>query len=94
MRSATVKIIQFQGQTGQEVEKALKGLESKGMKKLVLDMRNNPGGLLDASVDVSSMFLPKDKLVVYLQGRQTSDRKDFLTIGILDTPVTIRWSCS
>ncbi|HEX9021316.1 MAG TPA: S41 family peptidase [Nitrospirota bacterium] len=76
-----VKIIQFQGQTAEELEKALKGLEAKGVKKLVLDLRNDPGGLLDASVDVSSKFLPKDSLVVYLQGRQKSDRKDFLTLS-------------
>ncbi|OGW34850.1 MAG: hypothetical protein A2010_01115 [Nitrospirae bacterium GWD2_57_9] len=74
-----VKIIQFQGQTAAELEKALKELEDKGIKKLVLDMRNNPGGILDASVDVSGKFLPKDSLVVYLQGRQKSDRKDYLT---------------
>jgi carboxyl-terminal processing protease len=74
-----VKIIQFQGQTTEELEKALKGLEAKGMKKMILDLRNDPGGLLDASVDVSSKFLPKDSLVVYLQGRQKTDRKDFLT---------------
>jgi carboxyl-terminal processing protease len=76
-----VKIIQFQGQTAEELEKALKGLEAKGLKKLILDLRNDPGGLLDASVDVSSKFLPKDSLVVYLQGRQKTDRKDFLTTG-------------
>jgi carboxyl-terminal processing protease len=76
-----IKIIQFQGQTSDELEKALKNLESKGMKKLVIDLRNDPGGLLDASVDVSSKFMPKDKLVVYLQGRQPNDRKDFLTTG-------------
>jgi len=76
-----LKIIQFQGQTGEEVEKALKALEAKGMKRLVLDMRNNPGGLLDASVDVSGLFLAKDKLVVYLQGRKTSERRDYLTTG-------------
>jgi len=74
-----VKIIQFQGQTADELEKALKNLEAKGVKKLVLDLRNDPGGLLDASVDVCGRFLPKDKLVVYLQGRQVTDRKDFLT---------------
>ncbi len=74
-----VKIIQFQGQTVDELDKALKSLEAKGMKKLVLDLRNDPGGLLDASVDVSGKFLPKDSLVVYLQGRQKKDRKDFLT---------------
>ncbi len=76
-----LKIIQFQGRTGGEVEKALQDLESKGMKKLILDLRNNPGGLLDASVDVSSLFLPKDKLGVYLQGRDAKDRRDYLTTG-------------
>jgi carboxyl-terminal processing protease len=76
-----IKIIQFQGQTTEELEKALKSLEAKGIKKLVLDLRNDPGGLLDASVDVSGKFLPKDSLVVYIQGRQKSDRKDFLTSG-------------
>jgi carboxyl-terminal processing protease len=80
-----VKIIQFQGQTTEELEKALKGLEAKGMKKMILDLRNDPGGLLDASVDVSGKFLPKDSLVVYLQGRQKTDRKDFLTTSI-ETP--------
>ncbi len=87
-----VKLIQFQGQTGEELEKALKGLEAKGIKKLVLDMRNNPGGILDASVDVSGKFLPKDKLVVYLQGRQKTDRKDYLTTGskiIREYPVVV-----
>jgi carboxyl-terminal processing protease len=74
-----IKIIQFQGQTTDELEKALKKLEATGIKKLVLDLRNDPGGLLDASVDVSGKFLPKDSLVVYLQGRQKTDRKDFLT---------------
>jgi carboxyl-terminal processing protease len=74
-----VKITQFQGQTVEELEKALQDLEAKGMTKLVLDLRNDPGGLLDASVEVSGKFLPKNKLVVYIQGRQAADRKDFLT---------------
>ena len=87
-----VKIIQFQGQTAKDVDKALKKLEEKGMKRLVLDMRNNPGGLLDSSVDVSSLFLPKDKLVVYIQGRTKEDRKDFLaggTFPVRDYPVVV-----
>jgi carboxyl-terminal processing protease len=76
-----IKITQFQGLTGAEMEKALKKLMDTGMKRLVLDLRNDPGGLLDSSVDVSSMFLPKDKLVVYLQGRNASERKDYLSTG-------------
>ncbi len=74
-----IKITQFQGQTGDEIDKKLKELSQKGMKKLVLDLRNNPGGILDASVDVSGMFLPKDSLVVYLQGRNVKDRRDYLS---------------
>jgi carboxyl-terminal processing protease len=77
-----VKIIQFQGKTSKDVDNALRKLEDKGMKRLVLDMRNNPGGLLDSSVDVSSLFMPKDKLVVYIQGRRKDDRKDFLSAGV------------
>jgi len=87
-----VKIIQFQGKTAQDVDKAMKKLEEKGMKRLVLDMRNNPGGLLDSSLDVSSLFLPKDKLVVYIQGRKKEDRKDFLAegnIAVRDYPVVV-----
>ena len=87
-----VKIIQFQGKTAKDVDQALKKLEEKGMKRLVLDMRNNPGGLLDSSVDVSSLFLPKDKLVVYIQGRRKDDRKDFLAEGnvaVREYPVVV-----
>jgi len=87
-----VKIIQFQGKTAQDVDKAMKKLEEKGMKRMVLDMRNNPGGLLDSSVDVSSLFLPRDKLVVYIQGRAKEDRKDFLAAGnlaIREYPVVV-----
>lgn len=87
-----VKIIQFQGRTAQDVDKAIKKLEDQGMKRLVLDMRNNPGGLLDASVDVSSLFLAKDKLVVYLQGRKKEDRKDFTATGeakVRDYPLVV-----
>jgi carboxyl-terminal processing protease len=76
-----VKIIQFQGQTAKDVDKALRKLEEQGMQTLVIDLRNDPGGLLDASVDVSSLFLPKEKLVVYIQGRKKDDRKDFLSTG-------------
>ncbi len=76
-----IKIIQFQAQTVDELEAALKRLEAKGVKKLVIDLRNDPGGLLESSVEVSSMFLPKNKLVVYIQGRNASDRKDFLSTG-------------
>jgi len=67
-----IRITQFQEHTGEDLATALKALhaQNKGpFKGLVLDLRNNPGGLLDAAVGVSAAFLPKDKLVVYTEGR-------------------------
>jgi carboxyl-terminal processing protease len=67
-----VRITQFQEHTGADLAKALNNLhtENKGdLKGLILDLRNNPGGLLNAAVGVSAAFLPKDELVVYTEGR-------------------------
>lgn len=69
---AYVRVTQFQEHTGEDLAKALKALhdENKGaFKGLVLDLRNNPGGLLNQAVAVSAAFLPQDKLVVYTEGR-------------------------
>jgi carboxyl-terminal processing protease len=64
-----VKLTQFQEKSAEELADALKNLNSQGMKSIILDLRNNPGGLLNSAVEVSSQFLPKDKLVVYIKGR-------------------------
>ena len=72
-----VRISQFQDHTGEDLAKALKSLhdQNKGpFKGLVLDLRNNPGGLLDAAVGVSAAFLSKDKLVVYTEGRAADSK--------------------
>jgi len=76
-----VKITQFQESTADDLAVALKKLttESK-VKSLILDLRNNPGGLLQSAVDVTSQFLPSGKLVVYLKGR-AGDRVDYRTSG-------------
>ncbi|MEO8418052.1 MAG: S41 family peptidase [Methylophilaceae bacterium] len=78
---AYVRITQFQEHTGEDLAKALKAMhdQNKGpFKGLVLDLRNNPGGLLNAAVGVSAAFLPKNDLVVYTEGR-TEDAKMRLT---------------
>ncbi len=72
-----VRITQFQERSGEDLANALKSLyKSNGsdLKGLVLDLRNDPGGLLNAAVAVSSAFLPADALVVYTDGR-TDDAK-------------------
>ena len=48
-----------------------------GVKGIILDMRNNPGGLLDAAVDVAESFFDGGELVVYTQGRDPEQREDF-----------------
>ncbi len=71
-----VKLTQFQQKTASELEKALTDLYKKEIYALILDLRNNPGGLLNSAVDVSSQFLPKGKLVVYIKGR-SGDKTEF-----------------
>src|SRR3989440_1635237 len=64
----------FQHTTDDELEEAISNLKKEGMRQLVLDLRNNPGGLLDQAIDVASEFLPRDKVVVSVKGR--SEYKD------------------
>lgn len=81
-----VRVTQFQEHTGEDLAKALIALQvqNKGpFKGLVLDLRNNPGGLLDTAVGVSAAFLPKNDLVVYTEGR-VADSKMRLNATPLD----------
>jgi carboxyl-terminal processing protease len=64
-----VRITQFQEQSGPDLKAQLEELQKQGMKSLVLDLRNNPGGLLTAAVEVVEQFVPEGKMVVYVQGR-------------------------
>lgn len=69
---AFVRITQFQEHTGENLASALNNLYKQNqapLKGLVLDLRNDPGGLLNSSVAASAAFLPKDALVVYTEGR-------------------------
>ena len=59
----------FQHTTDDELREAIAGLKKEGMRQLVLDLRNNPGGLLDQAIDVASEFLPRDKVIVSVKGR-------------------------
>lgn len=64
-----VRLAQFSERTSDELEAALKKLKTKGMEALVLDLRGNPGGLLDQAVEVCEKFLPRGQLVVTTEGR-------------------------
>ncbi|RMG03277.1 MAG: S41 family peptidase [Nitrospirae bacterium] len=75
-----VKINQFQQRTAFELEKALRELKKEEIDSLILDLRNNPGGLLKAAVDVAEQFLPENKLVVYIKGR-SGKKNEYFTSG-------------
>jgi len=64
-----VRINEFGDRTGDELEAALRKLKAQGMKALILDLRWNPGGLLDQAVEVSQKFLPRGQLIVSTEGR-------------------------
>lgn len=65
-----LRISQFQEQTAKEQEKVLSKLKEEGMKSLVIDLRNNPGGLLSSAVAATEQFIPSGKLVVSIKNRQ------------------------
>ena len=67
-----IRISEFGDKTADELEAALRTLKGEGMKALILDLRLNPGGLLDEAVDVCGKFLPRGQLVVSTEGRDPS----------------------
>jgi len=59
----------FQHTTDDELRESLKKLKDQGMRQLILDLRGNPGGLLDQAIDVASEFLPRGQVIVSVKGR-------------------------
>src|SRR5947208_2743711 len=77
-----IRLIQFNEPTAEELSKALDELQKQGMQALILDLRNNPGGLLNSAVDVCAQFLPPNTKVVSTQGRIASQQHDYSTSGV------------
>ena len=76
-----IRLVQFNEPTADELSKALDELQKQGMQALILDLRNNPGGLLNSAVDVCAQFLPPNTKVVSTQGRVASQQHDYSTSG-------------
>jgi carboxyl-terminal processing protease len=77
-----VRLIQFNEPTADDLAKALDALQKQGMQALILDLRNNPGGLLNSAVDVCAQFLPPNTGVVSIQGRAASQQRDYATSAV------------
>jgi carboxyl-terminal processing protease len=67
----------FGENTDREVKAALRDLTKQGMKRLLFDARQNPGGPLDQAIKVANSFLPKGKMVVYTRGRISNSDQDY-----------------
>ena len=72
-----VRIEEFAENTSDELDLALDGLERSGIQGLVIDLRNNPGGLLDSAVDVAGKFVPPNTVIVSTKGRTPDQDQEF-----------------
>src|SRR5688500_6241667 len=76
-----IRVKDFTSTTVRELDEAIEKLQGQGMQKLVLDLRGNPGGLLDAAVGVSDHFLSKGQMIVYTKGRTPDSAQEYLAPG-------------
>jgi len=77
-----IRLRQFQERSAHDVEAGLDKLEKSGhLNGIILDLRNNPGGLLSAAVEISERFLGAGKLVVYTEGRVRNQNMRFVANG-------------
>src|SRR3989454_8740788 len=86
-----IRLTQFQESTGRDLSKVLKQFKDQKRQSTILDLRNNPGGLLTSAVEVSEQFLPGGKLVVYTKGRE-SKKDEWIAKGkdqMDDSPMII-----
>ena len=74
-----VRFVKFNKKASQQVKKAIIDLKKQGAKKLIIDVRGNPGGLLDQVVKIVNFFIPKNKIVVTTKGRFEKFNRSYLT---------------
>src|SRR5918993_2727832 len=72
-----VRIDDFAEHTEEELTEALQAMQAKGMKRLVLDLRNNPGGQLDQAIRMVNMFIKRGSMIVYTRGRVPNSDQDY-----------------
>ena len=94
-----VKISSFSGTTYQEFKKAILRLQKKGMKKIIVDLRGNGGGYLDAATKITDEFLDDKKLIVYTEGKSRPKTVTYATSRgyCQDSEITVlidEWSAS
>jgi carboxyl-terminal processing protease len=87
-----IRLIEFRENTPEDFAVAFNKLNKEGMNALIIDLRNNPGGLLDVAVRVAEKFVDHNKLIVYTKGRKQSQNLEFVSREskpFLDLPLAI-----
>jgi len=87
-----IRLVEFRENTAADFEAALDKLKKEGMDALILDLRNNPGGLLDVAVKIAEKFVEKGKLIVYTKARKPAQNLEFLSREgqpLIDMPMAI-----
>jgi carboxyl-terminal processing protease len=87
-----VRLIEFRENSPKELQGVLDNLKKSGMSALILDLRNNPGGLLDVAVEITEKFIEPGKIIVYTKGRKSSQNLEFISRAnqpILDLPMAV-----
>jgi len=72
-----VKVTEFQERTAEDLHRALKDLERQGMNALILDLRDNPGGLLVSAIEVADLFIPGGRVIVSTKGRRKTQNQEY-----------------
>lgn len=86
-----IKLATFSDKTTSDVENAIKNLQKQGMKKIILDMRYNPGGLLNQAIEISELFLKQGNVIVSTRGRTQKTESHARRNGIVkqDVPMVV-----
>jgi len=89
---AYLRLVEFRENTSKDIDLVLSKLNKEGMNAFILDLRNNPGGLLDVAVKVAESFLDKDKLIVSTRGRKEEQNMQLHSLNKqadLDLPMVV-----
>ena len=87
-----LRIVQFNDKTANSLVKKMETLTENKLEGLIIDLRNNPGGLLTSAIDVSSLFIPRRQLIVFTEGRRKSGRQEYKSGSgkkYLDFPIVV-----
>ncbi|MFC1674673.1 S41 family peptidase [Candidatus Omnitrophota bacterium] len=89
---AYIRLVEFRENSARDINRALGALKKEGMDSLILDLRNNPGGLLDVAAKVAGGFIEKDKMIVYTKGRRGNQDLKFFSredSPLLELPMVV-----